>query len=345
MSTIVKNGVHRAIFEEHYRALLENYKFYDRKLIILNNPDVSQAALDAVNRYGVASFFMENSQMNKQVLLLFLAVVFSSPLSAAEDIKLWYRNYDKLAIRDFIDTALQVTENSHGPANLVRSIQVPLGRAVNQLESGKDVDLIVTALTAEKEKKFNIIYEPIDKGLLGIRICLVQKRNVDFFKGMNSIADFRAQKTRFGVGSHWIDHQVMSYNDLDIIHAPVYERLFKMLKADRFECLPRSINEIDLEIARHKRDLAIEPHIAFAYPQSDFLILNKSNKTLFQRLETGIERMSADGSLQALFDKHYSHLLRKHKLFSRKVIFLETQMLSKNALSAINEKGVMSFVY
>ena len=130
-----------------------------------------------------------------------------------------------------------------------------------------------------------------------------------------------------------------------MIHSPVYEHLFQMLKANRFECLPRSINEIDLEISQHKRHLMIEPHIAFVYPQSDFLILNKKNKKLIARLEAGIERMRSDGSLQALFDKHYSHLLKKHKLFSRKVIFLESHMLSKDAMSAINEKGVMSFAY
>ena len=82
----------------------------------------------------------------------------------------------------------------------MRSLEIPLGRAVAQLENGSDVDLIVTALTAEKERKFKVIYEPIDKGLLGIRLCLVQKQNADFFKNMNSVADFRAQKTRFGRG-------------------------------------------------------------------------------------------------------------------------------------------------
>ena len=46
-----------AIFEEHYGELLEGHNFYDRKLIILNNPDVSDAALEAINKYGVASFF------------------------------------------------------------------------------------------------------------------------------------------------------------------------------------------------------------------------------------------------------------------------------------------------
>lgn len=57
MKAIGQNGVHRAIFEEYYGELLESHNFYDRKLIILNNPDVSDAALEAINKYGVASFF------------------------------------------------------------------------------------------------------------------------------------------------------------------------------------------------------------------------------------------------------------------------------------------------
>jgi ABC-type amino acid transport substrate-binding protein len=51
-----ENGQYQAHFDKYYLQLMKDYNFYNRKLLFLNNPDLSPKALKAINQYGVASF-------------------------------------------------------------------------------------------------------------------------------------------------------------------------------------------------------------------------------------------------------------------------------------------------
>lgn len=51
-----QNGQFAEHFEKHYRPLMQLHKFYERKLFILRNPNLSEKAIQAINQYGIASF-------------------------------------------------------------------------------------------------------------------------------------------------------------------------------------------------------------------------------------------------------------------------------------------------
>ena len=116
----------------------------------------------------------------------------------------------------------------------------------------------------------------------------------------------------------------------------VYSGLFGMLNANRIDWVPRSVNEIWAEAARHP-ELAIEPHIALHYPTADYFFVNRNNPALAENVRQGLEAALADGSFERLFYLHYGPLIQRARLDQRLIIELPNPLLSPETLLSRKE--------
>lgn len=239
--------------------------------------------------------------------------------------------------------ASQLTSNGQ-KFELVPSADMEQGRAFAELQKG-NIDIFIGAPTRLREAQASLIPVPIDRGLLGFRICLIQKGD-DRFQSINSITDFQLKPLKFGVGSHWPDRQIYEQNGLKIVASPVHESLFTMLHNKRFDCFSRSVNEISNEFAQYSNlNIEIDQDNVLIYPLGDFIFVNQHNKALFKLIEQGFQSTIDSGKFLSIFNKYYAGDLRQFKIFERKLLFLRNSNLSNAAAQGINNYGVASFLY
>lgn len=250
------------------------------------------------------------------------------------DYRLWYRNYDSPAIYNLVRLALRKTPE-YGPYTLVRSQEISQGRALHELASGRSTGLVEIANVATsvtREKVLTPIPVPVDGGLLGFRVCLIEPEKVDRFKGVESVADLRRANIRIGQGSHWPDTPILKANGIEVVTHARYEILFGMLRNDRFDCFARGISEVLYDIRREKADdLVVEPGLLLAYPMPSYLFVGKNDHETAQRLQLGLERAIEDGSFGRYLDKWFGRAIEELNLEDRAVIALENPYLSEDS--------------
>ena len=134
-----------------------------------------------------------------------------------------------------------------------------------------------------------------------------------------------------GHGRHWADLPVYSANNLKVITAVKYEKLFKLLKNGRFDYFHRGVNEIWGEVAQHSDDLVIADNIMLYYPQPVYFFVSKHRPKLAKQLEKGITLALEDGSYKALFLSYYDDVLSQSNLASRTLITLKNPTVPPNS--------------
>ena len=261
-----------------------------------------------------------------------------------EQIVVYSRNYDNAFLHKSISNFAALNKEEFGEYELVKSPDMEQGRAFAELIKG-NIDIMVSAPTEKREQQANAIYVPIDRGLLGFRICMVNASKAKF-SAIQSANQFIQRSLSVGLGSHWSDREVFEDNGFKVITSPVHESLFRMLENNRFDCLPRSINEIDAELEQHaNKGLIDDQEIVFIYPNADFIFINPDKKKLHNRISTGVGKAIEDNTFYEIFDEYYENELRNHNIYSRKLVFLENDNMTPAALSAINRFGIASFVF
>lgn len=281
------------------------------------------------------------------MIRVYSALVFIFVMSSAfgeDKIVLWDRNYDRDAFREILTLAMDLTEAEYGPYSIQSSRPLEQGAAFAGLTRDTALNVAIAAVSLEREASVQVIYIPIDKGLLGFRICLVNPGKQHIFAEINTLSDINKARFSVGVGSHWPDRTIIEDNGLRTIHSENYLNLFDMLQKERFNCFLRSVNEIDYEIASNaERGFTDEQHIAILYPSADFIFVAKSEQRLKTRIEKGIRIAMENGDFDAYFEKYYMTVLQKYNFFNRKLLFLKNKHVSDKALKAINVYGMASF--
>ena len=202
-------------------------------------------------------------------------------------------------------------------------------RAYQLVIEGRLVNLLAAGVGQPPlEREMIPVAFPIDKGLLGWRVSSIDRRSQDRLSRVKSIEELR--QFRVGQGSDWADVRIYEYNKIPVETATDFELLFPMLLHGRFDLFPRGLFEIHRELAAYGKrypDLAIEQHLLLHYPFCDAYYVSRSAPHLAARLKAGLERMEADGSLDALLNKHFGKLLADLNLRQRVVIDLENPFL------------------
>lgn len=283
--------------------------------------------------------------MNRYLLALFAIFISTSSLAKTPNsVRVWNRNFDKSFHLEVIKMALELSRSKYGDYSIESSPPMEQGRVFTELGSGALVNVVIAGISKVREQDYHPILIPLDKGLLGFRICLVNNTRVSF-EDVHTLKDFSKRDILIGVGTHWPDRQIYEANGLKVLSTPLYENLFDMLEKRRFDCLPRSVNELDVEIKAHlSQNFIAEESIALIYPSADFMFVSKAHPRLKERMAFGIKKAFDTGEFSRLFERYYSEILQKYNFYNRKLLILENPLLSIEAQKAINQYGIATFL-
>jgi ABC-type amino acid transport substrate-binding protein len=229
---------------------------------------------------------------------------------------------------DYAMQLLQLALSKTATAYRIQPAEIAMNqeRQVLEIEAGRTIDVGPIPSSAEREARLLPIRIPINKGVLGWRLGLIRKGDEGLIAGVNTLNDLKG--VRLAQGQEWPDTQILRANGIDVITAPRYEGLFKMLTGKRFDYFPRSVMEIWDEQAINADTLEVESHLALHYFYDAYFMVNRRNTRLAQDIREGLEKAIADGSFDKLFQQYYGERLRKAHLETRTVIELRNPLLT-----------------
>lgn len=278
---------------------------------------------------------MQNKKFVQLFPLIFLIIaLFFLPgrlfaQTQALSVKYTSSTEDSLFERDqyFIELLKLAAEKSNVPIRLIpvrMPDQVETRDIINLNKGVIDVHWMHTS--NKLEQLLTTIHIPLDRGLFGWRMILLDKKNPDLLKKVSSLKDL--QKFTFVQGYDWPDTAILTANGMKVETSTNRLSLFRMLQRNRAELFPRSILEVWGEIEdKRNPSFALDRHLLLYYPTCFYFFTAKDNKRLADALEYGLSRAVEDGSLQELFHRYYDELINKANLQERKIIRLSNPLL------------------
>jgi hypothetical protein len=230
----------------------------------------------------------------------------------------------------YVRRVLELALSRAGSRAEVRIVDVEMnqGRTFIELASGSSpIDVIWTMTDRRRESSGLLpVRIPIDRGLFGWRLLLVRRRELVQWSEVRTLADLRSRVA--GQGHDWPDTAILRGNGLQVGTSSVYEALFRMLAGGRIDYFPRSIVEIDAELATGRYpDLAIAPNLMLHYPAAAYLFVGQHRPELAEALLAGLEAAVADGSFQRLHREFYARFLTAHPVVPDRVLRLSNPLL------------------
>jgi ABC-type amino acid transport substrate-binding protein len=260
--------------------------------------------------------------------VLCVAFVVPIPTFAAETVRFPVPEFEGDHRYDYATQVLQLALSKSGVDYRIEPAAFPMNqeRQVLELEAGRSIDVGPIPSSAEREARLLPIMIPLNKGVLGWRLGLIRKGESASFEHVRTLEDLKG--LRIAQGQEWPDTQILRANGVDVITAPRYEGLFKMLIGKRFDYFPRSTMEIWDEQENNAGTLEVEPHLALHYFYDAYFMVNRHNTRLARDIERGFEKAVADGSFDRLFQQYYGERLRKAHLETRTVIELHNPLMT-----------------
>lgn len=233
-----------------------------------------------------------------------------------------------------LEAALRRTEAQYGPVRLEPSAEVLTElRQFAELDADRGI-LHVTWATVSAERR--TLARPIlfdaRRGLLGLRIALVDERRLPELAKITDIAALR--RFTIGQGLAWPDVDVYRASGFQVQTVSGYENLFRMLLAGRFDLFPRGVGEVyDEYLARRTQmpRLAIDPHLLLVYPYPYQYYFAPSQSALAARVEKGLQAMKADGSFDAHLWRFHGAAVARAQLRERRALRLINPNLGPEA--------------
>lgn len=235
-------------------------------------------------------------------------------------------NHEDYYFSRLLKLALEKTEPSHGPFQIAEADQWLVDKRLRTALTQGKVDVLWSPNSAEFEQQMLPVRISLLKELNNFRLLLIRKGDQPRFSAVNSLDDLR--KLKGGMSAQWADAKVMRENNLPLVEAVGYGKLFKMLAAGRFDYFSRGVYQIQPEVNLYPElELQIEQELMLYYHNEVYFFVDKENSALAARLETGLKLALADGSFDQLFNSipRYQwglELLQNHK---RRVLTLMTQ--------------------
>jgi len=298
-----------------------------------------------------------SAMKNKWFRCLVLPFLLSSQLTMAEFIvshRSPFTEGDKHHIysTELLRLALEKTRKEYGnftmrpipPRNYARSVKAAVDDAYPNLIIETSYEQALT-----HHAKLDFINFPMDLGVLGYRVCFINPKLKESGVKIEMLDDLLQYTFVHGVG--WADTIIFRHNGLKVQEIDNYDGIFLMVIGGRVDFFCRGVNEIlgEMEQFTHLKDLTIDEQFLLVYPLPRFFYLNVKNKLAKKRIELGLQRAYADGSLQALWKVNFLPSLRLVNLDNRKIIQLENPLLhglemniAPDFMKLLNEAGEKS---
>lgn len=188
------------------------------------------------------------------------------------------------------------------------------------------IDVFWTMTDPQREKTLIPIRVPLDRGLIGWRLCLTRAADRDRLRDIRDLTDLA--RLTAGQMHDWPDTAVLRANGLPVQVSTHYQGLFQMLSAGRFDYFPRSIFEIDSELASFaEQQLVIDPYLLLHYPAALYMFVRPGRPRLAADLTRGMNALVADGTFERLSRQIFGDLLQRHRIDQRRVLQLRNPLL------------------
>ncbi len=153
------------------------------------------------------------------------------------------------------------------------------------------------------------------------------KKKLGKFENVMSLTDMR--KLVPVQGEEWPDTKILQANGFNVFTVPEFREAYDMIKQGKGDFFPRSVMEVDAELAEEGRrsNLHLESEMALYYPTAMYYFVSSSNKTLARLIETGLYRAIEDGSFDELFESTYAPILQGLNMENRQIFTLENPLL------------------
>jgi hypothetical protein len=238
-----------------------------------------------------------------------------------------------------IKLALEKSRDKYGPYTYEISFhRFSHQRVERAMRDGTLVNVAsspVWRLEEHEDPPLRVIPIPVARGLLGYRQLVVRKEDFPRFAKLKTLEEL--QKMTAGVGIHWTELNVFRENNLPWLGGKDIAQLHFMLARSRLDYIPLGIAEVTQELAEspYRDELAIVPDLIIYYPLPTFIQVSLGTPHLAERIEYGLRRSVADGSLDKLFQRHYGHLTNTLQSPELRVIMLKNPDLP----SFVEDKG------
>ncbi|WP_052380092.1 MULTISPECIES: hypothetical protein [unclassified Pseudoalteromonas] len=258
------------------------------------------------------------------------------PLTVKYGTSLLLKNAQQSYYLDVLQLALEKSSDKYGAFKLQEQVlEMHQGRTLNMLEQGKVVDVVWSMTSKEREQRFNTVYIPILKGLMGYRIGIIRADDQYQFTDINSLSQLK--QTSIGQGIDWPDTQILLSGGFNVIQGAA-RNLLPMLKMKRFDFFPRGLHEPWGEI-KEDLNLKVESRLLLKYPAPIYFFVNKINGELSKRLEFGLKKAIKDGSFDKLFYNHEMifNVIKKANLSQRRIFELHNPLLSDKTKELLSD--------
>lgn len=205
---------------------------------------------------------------------------------------------------------------------------VNMARQVSKVLSG-EYQLFWTLTSKEHEEQFIPIRIPIYRGMLGMRVCLVNRKNREIFKNVHTLEQLL--QFQAGQGKLWSDTFIMESNKIPVVKVVKYPSLFPMLDGDRFHYFPRGAHEPWAEMRNYSQyDLVVEPYLLIKYTAPFYFFVNKESPDLANYVREALEKMVSSGEFETLFyqDEQVRDAIEKASINNRRLIELDNPYLT-----------------
>ena len=228
----------------------------------------------------------------------------------------------------FIKLLTLALDRSGVPYKLEPINLIPLteNRSIHYVQSGRYS--IHWLNTSERlENKLLPIRIPLFKGLIGWRLLLIRKSDVDLFKQVETAEELR--KFKILQGDDWPDTPILEKNGFDVVTSTDFSTLSKMLGRGRGDIFPRSITEVWEELDYYTDlNVTVEENLVLHYPAAYYFFVDKSNVALRNAVEKGLNTAVNDGSFDILFTEYFGDVVNRANLHGRKIISLPNPYMS-----------------
>jgi len=226
--------------------------------------------------------------------------------------------------RQLLLEVLRRTEPAFGPFQIQQAAE-PMNRRrlLREMHEGQTVNVVANPADGEWLKELTAVWVPVDMGLQSWHIALIRASTQARLDKLRSGEDLKA--LRFGTANTWITTRSLEQSGFNIVAGENYDGLFGMLLAQRFDLLPRGVNEIFPEFDQRRPEapeLAIEQRFLLHDHIPSLFFVSPSAPHLAKRLSTGMEAMLKDGSLRRFLLTAYADALRRARLCERIVVDL-----------------------
>lgn len=261
------------------------------------------------------------------------ALPLKSAAATPDVVRIYYTANDAVRYSYYIEllnAALKRTEADFGPFKM-EHFSMPMSSSRWNAEAirGEKVN-VMWSNVGHPDLNEKMIPIPIlaDRGVHGYRVLLIRADRQAEFDNVRNLDDLR--QFSVGQGANWGNIKILEHNRLTVVTSSIYDNLFPMLMAGRFDYFSRSVLEAPVEMKAFESKfpgMAVERNLVLHYRFPVVFFVTKSEPQLAQRIKTGLKMMEKDGSLNELFERHFRRSLAQLNLGSRRIIELENPFL------------------